>query len=70
MPQQWRIHLYLRNRDGASPEQLQQEFGIPAEEITTHIEAARLCFEKQCLLARVTSLHQLRNTRAMGAARN
>ena len=49
MPQYWRIYMYQRNRDGISPEQLQRELGIPAEEIATRLEAARLCFEKQCV---------------------
>jgi hypothetical protein len=49
MPQYWRIYMYQRNRDGISPEQLQRELGLPAEEIATRLEAARLCFEKQCV---------------------
>jgi len=47
MPQLWRIYMYQRNRYGASPEQLQTELGLPAEEIGMRLEAARLCFEKQ-----------------------
>lgn len=47
MPQLWRIHMYQRNRDGASPEQLQEEFGLAPEEVGIFLEAARLCFEKQ-----------------------
>jgi len=42
MPQYWRIYMYQRNRDGISPEQLQCELGIPAEEIAARLEAARL----------------------------
>ena len=51
MPQQWRLDLYRRSCAGATPEQLQREFGLPAEEIARKVEAARLCLEKQCLVA-------------------
>ncbi len=51
MPQLWRLYIYKRSRDGASPEQLQRELGLPAEELATCLEAARLCFEKQVLFA-------------------
>jgi len=51
MPQQWRFYLYRRSCAGATPEQLQKELGLPAEEIALRVEAARLCFEKQCFLA-------------------
>jgi hypothetical protein len=51
MPQLWRFYMYKRSRDGASPEQLQRELGLPAEEIATCLEAARLCFERQCVFA-------------------
>ena len=52
MPQQWRLDLYRLSCAGATPEQLQREFGLPAEEIALQVEAARLCFEKQCLVSR------------------
>jgi hypothetical protein len=52
MPQQWRLDLYRLSSAGATPEQLQREFGLPAEEIALQVEAARLCFEKQCLVSR------------------
>ena len=52
MPQQWRLDLYRLSCAGATPEQLQREFGLPAEEIALRVEAARLCFEKQCLVSR------------------
>ena len=52
MPQQWRLDLYRLSCAGATPEQLQREFGLPAEEIALRVEAARLCFEKQCVVAR------------------
>lgn len=55
MPQHWRLYLYRRSRAGATPEQLQKELGWPAEEIALQVEAARLCFEKQCLVANVTN---------------
>lgn len=58
MPQLWRIYLYKRSLDGASPEQLQREFGLPADEIATRVEATRLCFEKQCLLATLSSFSE------------
>ena len=58
MPQLWRIYLYKRSLDGASPEQLQHEFGLPADEIATRVEATRLCFEKQCLLATLSSFSE------------
>jgi len=61
MPQRWRINLYKRKRQGASPEQLQNEFGMPAEEIAKHIEAARLCFERQWLVA---SFHERSEVKA------
>jgi len=48
--------MYRRSLRGASPEQLEREFDMPAEEIEMRIEAARLCFEKQCLLAGLTGL--------------
>jgi hypothetical protein len=51
MPHQWRLYIYCRSRAGATPEQLQNETGLPAEEIALRVEAARLCFEKQCLVA-------------------
>ena len=51
MPQLWSLYLYQRNRAGASLDQLQKEFDIPAEEIEARLEAARLCFEKQCVIA-------------------
>lgn len=60
MPQRWRLDLYRRSCAGATPEQLQREFGMPAEEIALQIEAARLCFEKQCLIA------SLRNAEEFG----
>jgi len=69
MPQQWRIHLYQRSRNGASHEQLEREFGLPADELATQLEAARLCFEKQCLLATLDAVEKSLLTRAM-AARN
>lgn len=50
MPQLWRLRMYKRSLDGASPEQLESEFGLPAEEIATRLEATRLCLERQCLL--------------------
>jgi hypothetical protein len=53
MPQQWRLEIYRRSCAGATPEQMQREFGLPAEEIALRVEAARLCFEKQCLVAGV-----------------
>ena len=55
MPQQWRLDLYRLSCAGATPEQLQRNFGLPAEEIAIRVEAARLCFEKQCVLARLGS---------------
>lgn len=55
MPQHWRLYLYRRSRAGATPEQLQKELGWPAEEIALQVEAARLCFEKQCLVANFTN---------------
>jgi len=55
MPQLWRIDMYQRSLDGASPEQLQREFGVPAEEIEMRLEATRLCLERQCLVARAKS---------------
>jgi hypothetical protein len=58
MPQQWRLNLYKRSRDGATPAQLQKEFGLPAEEIELRVEAARLCFEKQCLVARLRTFEE------------
>ena len=70
MPQMWRLYLYKRKRDGASIEQLQDEFGIPAEEIKTRLEAARLCFEKQCLVAGPSSLAELERPRTMAAGGN
>jgi hypothetical protein len=51
MPQQWRLYLYNRSCAGATPEELQKEIGMPVEEIALRVEAARLCFEKQCLVA-------------------
>ena len=51
MPQLWRIYIYQRSRDGATPEQLQKEMGLAAEEIGVCLEAARLCFERQYPLA-------------------
>ena len=56
MPQLWRIEMYRRSLRGASPEQLEREFDMPADEIQMRIEAARLCFEKQCLLARLPTI--------------
>ena len=50
MPQLWRIYLYKRSLEGASPEQLEGEFGLPADEIAIYLEATRLCFEKQCVI--------------------
>ena len=70
MPQLWRIYLYKRSLDGASPEQLQREFGLPAEEIATRIEATRLCFEKQCLLAALSSLSERTDRLNVAAGRN
>jgi hypothetical protein len=55
MPQHWRLYLYRRSRAGATPEQLQNELGWPEEEIALQVEAARLCFEKQCLVANITN---------------
>jgi len=56
MPQLWRIEMYRRSLRGASPEQLEREFDMPADEIEMRIEAARLCFEKQCLLAGLATI--------------
>ena len=56
MPQQWRLYLYRRSCAGATPEELQQEMGLPADEIAVRVEAARLCFEKQCLIANGAAL--------------
>jgi hypothetical protein len=54
MSQHWRLYQ-RRSRAGATPEQLHKELGWPAEEIALQVEAARLCFEMQCLVANVTS---------------
>jgi hypothetical protein len=62
MPQQWRLHLYRRSCTGATPEQLQREFGLPAEEIALRVEAARLCFEKQCLVASLRAADEFRRS--------
>lgn len=70
MPQLWRIEMYKRSRDGASPEQLETEFGLPAEEIERRLEAARLCFEKQCLLASILSFDDAAGKAAANAGRN
>jgi len=70
MPQLWRIQMYKRSLDGASAEQLQREFGMPAEEIETRVEAARLCFEKQCLLASVLAFNETAEKAISGATRN
>ncbi|MBV9506445.1 MAG: hypothetical protein JO323_15715 [Acidobacteriia bacterium] len=51
MPQQWRLYMYQRSREGATSEQLEEELGMPAEELEIRLEAARLCYEKQCLVA-------------------
>jgi hypothetical protein len=48
--------MYRRSLRGASPEQLEREFDMPADEIAMRIEAARLCFEKQCLLASLATM--------------
>jgi hypothetical protein len=69
MPQLWRIYLYKRSLDGASPEQLQREFGLPADEIATRIEATRLCFEKQCLLATLSSFREPTDRFSVAAGR-
>ena len=55
MPKQWSIYIYKRYRDGASVDQLGLETGMPAEDIAVRLEAARLCFEKQCLFAAATA---------------
>jgi hypothetical protein len=51
MPQQWRLYLYRRSRAGATPEELQRETGMSADEVALRVEAARLCFERQCIVA-------------------
>ena len=56
MPQQWRLDLYRLSCAGATAEQLQQKFDLPAEEIALQLEAARLCFEKQCVVARLKNI--------------
>ena len=48
MPQHWRMQMYKRHREGAPVDLLEREFGLTAEEIAMRVEAARLCFEKQC----------------------
>jgi hypothetical protein len=48
MPQLWRLYMYKRHRNGATVDELQLETGIPAEQIAIQLEAAKLCFEKQC----------------------
>ena len=48
MPQLWRLYMYKRHRDGASVDELKLEIGMPAEEVALQLEAAKLCFEKQC----------------------
>jgi len=55
MPQQWRLYLYSRSRAGATPEELEQEIQMPADEIALRVEAARLCFERQCLFATIAA---------------
>jgi hypothetical protein len=40
--------MYKRHRNGATVDELQLETGIPAEQIAIQLEAAKLCFEKQC----------------------
>ena len=42
------MKMYKRHREGASVNLLEREFGLTAEEISLRVEAARLCFEKQC----------------------
>ena len=59
MPQQWRLDLYRLSCAGATPEQLQRDFGLPAEEIAIRVEAARLCFEKQCAISWLTGLTEV-----------
>lgn len=55
MPQLRSIYIYKRYRDGASVDQLRLETGMPAEDLAMRLEAARLCFEKQCLFATATA---------------
>lgn len=62
MPQLWRIYMYQRNHDGATAEELQEELGLPAEEIGECLEAARLCFEKQYPLTLLLMLDEERKT--------
>ena len=59
MPQQWRLDLYRLSCAGATPEQLQRKFGLTAEEIALQVEAARLCFEKQCVVASLKKFGRL-----------
>jgi hypothetical protein len=67
MPQQWRLDMYRLSCAGATPEQMQREFGLPAEEIALRVEAARLCFEKQCFLANLRAADNVRTSNDFSA---
>ncbi len=55
MPKLSSIYIYKRYRDGTSVDQLGREMGMAAEDIAVRVEAARLCFEKQCLFVTVSA---------------
>ncbi len=39
--------LYLGSKEGVPPEELSRDYDLPIEYVREHIEAARLCFERQ-----------------------
>lgn len=51
MPNPLPLYLYARYAQGVSVERMAAEVGMPVDQVRLRLEAARLCFDHQCILA-------------------
>ncbi len=47
MPDILRLFIFREVQNGASPEELAEALGVTEQWIREHVEAAKLCFERQ-----------------------
>ena len=53
MPRFFTTNLYLAHKQGMAPADLAEVLGLPIQWVEEHLEAARLCMEKQVRLIRL-----------------
>jgi len=50
MPDVLRLFVYSEVQNGADPEEIAAALGVTEEWVREHVEAARLCFERQVVV--------------------